>query len=51
MLGPLGPGGSRRYRARWHDGWNEGEIREPERVAPDDAVLLVEGVFYAPWAR
>lgn len=45
VLGPLGPGGSRRYRARWHDGWNEGEIREPERVAPDDAVLLVEGVF------
>jgi uridine kinase len=45
VLGPLGPGGTRRYRARWHDGWNEGAIDEPERVAPDDAVLLVEGVF------
>ncbi len=45
VLEPLGPGGSRRYRARWHDGWNEGGIEEPERVAPDDAVLLVEGVF------
>lgn len=45
LLGPLGPGGSRRYRARWHDGWHEGVIDEPERVAPDDAVLLMEGVF------
>lgn len=45
LLGPLGPGGSRRYRARRHDGWHEGVIDEPERVAPDDAVLLVEGVF------
>lgn len=45
LLGPLGPGGSRRYRARWHDGWNEGEIAEPERIAPDEAVLLFEGVF------
>src|SRR5262249_22681504 len=44
-LGPLGPGGSRRYRARWHDGWDEGPIDEPERVAPGDAVLLMEGVF------
>lgn len=45
LLGPLGPGGSRRYRARWHDGWNEGAIAAPERVAPDDALLLVDGVF------
>ena len=45
LLGPLGPGGSRRYRTRWHDGWKEGEIAEPERVAPDDAVLIFEGVF------
>lgn len=45
LLDPLGPGGSRRYRRRWHDGWNEGEIDEPERMAPDDAVLLLDGVF------
>ncbi len=45
LLRPLGPGGSRRYRARWHDGWNEGVIDEPERVAPDDTVLIMEGVF------
>ena len=45
LLDPLGPGGSRHYRRRWHDGWNEGEIDEPERTAPDDAVLLLDGVF------
>jgi uridine kinase len=45
LLDPLGPGGSRRYRTRWHDGWNEGEVAEPERSAPDDAILLLDGVF------
>jgi uridine kinase len=45
LLEPLGPNGSRRYRTRWHDGWNEGQIDEPERIAPEDAVLIVDGVF------
>lgn len=45
LLDPLGPGGSRRYRARWHDGWHEGEIAEPVGSAPDDTILLLEGVF------
>src|SRR5262249_27290799 len=45
LLDPLGPGGSRRYRARWHDGWNPGGIEEPELSARDDAVLLVDGAF------
>jgi uridine kinase len=45
LLDPLGPDGSRRYRRRWHDGWNEGVIPESELTAPDDAVLLVDGVF------
>ena len=45
LLAPLGLGGSRRYRSRWHDGWNEGEIAAPELVAPDAALLLVDGVF------
>ncbi len=45
LLEPLGPNGSRRYRKRWHDGWNEGKIEEPEQVALDDVVLIVDGVF------
>jgi uridine kinase len=45
LLDPLGPGGSRRYRTRWHDGWNPGVIDDPELVAPDDAVLIVDGVY------
>jgi uridine kinase len=45
LLDPLGPGGSRRYRRRWHDGWHEGVIDEPAWLAPDDAILLLDGVF------
>jgi uridine kinase len=45
LLDPLGPGGSRRYRTRWHDGWHPGVIDEPERTAPDDAILVLDGVF------
>jgi len=36
LLEPLGPGGHRRYRTA---------VDEPERVAPDDAILLADGVF------
>ena len=36
LLEPLGPGGHRRYRTA---------VGEPERVAPDDAILLADGVF------
>jgi uridine kinase len=45
LLEPLGPCGARRYRTRWHDGWNEGEIDEVERIAPDNAILILDGVF------
>lgn len=45
LLDPLGPGGSRRYRHRWHDGWHDGMIDEPERLAAENAVLLLDGVF------
>ena len=45
LLEPLGPSGTRRYRTRWHDGWNEGEIDEKERVAPDNSILIMDGVF------
>jgi uridine kinase len=45
LLDPLGPGGPRRYRARVHDLAADAAYDEPERIAPDDAVLLVDGVF------
>jgi uridine kinase len=45
LLDPLGPGGSRRYRARFFDLASERPFAEPERIAPEDAVLLVDGVF------
>ena len=36
LLEPLGPGGGRRYR---------NAIGAPEQLAPDDAILLADGVF------
>jgi uridine kinase len=36
LLAPLGPGGGRRYLSA---------LGAPERVAPDDAILLADGVF------
>ena len=45
LLEPLGPRGARHYRTRWHDGWNVGEIDQVERIAPDNAILVVDGVF------
>jgi uridine kinase len=45
LLEPLGPGGDRRYRAAYFHGWRDAPIDSPERLAPRDAVLLVDGVF------
>lgn len=45
LLVPLGPGGSRRYTTRVFDVWNDRPLGEPERVAPEDAVLLLDGIF------
>lgn len=45
LLEPLGPGGDRRYQTRI---WNRPEERVVDssaRVAPRDAVVLVDGVF------
>lgn len=45
VLDPLGPGGSRRYRATAHDLVTDA-IRTPEpRLAPPGAVLVVDGLF------
>jgi uridine kinase len=45
LLLPLGPDGSRRYRPAFFDAWNDRPIDQPEHEAPDDAILLVDGVF------
>jgi uridine kinase len=45
LLLPLGPGGSGRYRPAPFDSSHERQIDEPERQAPSDAILLVDGVF------
>jgi len=42
---PLGPGGSRRYVTRVFDVWADRPAESAECVAPDDAVLLLDGIF------
>jgi uridine kinase len=45
LLVPLGPGGSRRYRTGVLDAVTRTPIDAPDEVAPDDAVLVADGVF------
>ena len=45
LLVPLGPGGDRRYVTRSHDVATDKPDDGPSRTAPDDAVLIVDGVF------
>ena len=45
LLEPLGPGGSRRYRTATFDLAADVPLETAQRLAPDDAVLLVDGVF------
>jgi uridine kinase len=45
LLKPLGPGGSRRYRASVIDLETDIATAEPARTAPEDAVLIVDGTF------
>jgi len=45
LLDPLGPGGNRRYRAAVFDHWRDEPIAAEVQVAPDDAVLVFDGVF------
>lgn len=45
VLGPLGPGGSRRYRSRCYDPTTDAAIDDPEAVAPPGAVLVLDGLF------
>jgi uridine kinase len=45
LLEPLGPGGSRVYRSAVFDHRADGPLAELPEVAPDDAVLVLDGVF------
>jgi len=45
LLIPLGPGGSRSYRTRVFDSYTDSPIDAPQHNAPENAVLLVDGVF------
>lgn len=45
VLGPLGPGGSRRYRPRGHDLATDEVLDGSFVLAPEGAVLVVDGLF------
>jgi uridine kinase len=45
VLEPLGPGGSRAYRARGHDLESDEVLRGPVAQAPAGSVVLVDGLF------
>jgi len=45
VLDPLGPDGSRRYRAAVFDWKTDSPVMSPLRRAPDNAVLLLDGIF------
>jgi uridine kinase len=45
VLGPLGPGGSRRYRPRAHDLRTDADILMADRHAPPGCVVIIDGLF------
>lgn len=45
VLEPLGHGGSGRYRTAAYDLNSESEVHSPWRVAPDHAVVIIDGMF------
>jgi uridine kinase len=45
LLAPLGPGGSRRYCPAFFDYRTESETQLPRQIAPDNAILLFDGIF------
>ena len=45
VLEPLGHGGSGRYRTAAYDLSSESEVKSPWRVAPDHAVVIIDGMF------
>lgn len=45
VLEPLGHGGSGRYRTEAYDLKSESSVKSPWRVAPDHAVVIIDGMF------
>lgn len=45
LLDPLGPGGTRAYRPAVFDYLSDLSVEVTESIAPDDAVLVFDGVF------
>ncbi|MEU7752842.1 uridylate kinase [Micromonospora sp. NPDC049171] len=45
LLGPLGPGGDRRFQPAVYDHRADAAVSPPFTTAPVDAVLVVDGVF------
>ncbi|CAM5786112.1 uridine kinase [Cellulomonas persica] len=45
VLDPFAPGGDRRYRGAIRDVASDEAVEEPQRTAPADAVLVVDGIF------
>ncbi len=45
LLGPLGPGGTRRHRTAAFDHRTDRAVHRPELLAPQRAVLIFDGVF------
>jgi uridine kinase len=45
LLNPLGPDGTRSYRAASYDSKTDRLLNLPEQTAPEDAVILVDGLF------
>ena len=45
VLLPLGPGGDRRYQARYHDLATDELLHDESQTAPAESVVLVEGSF------
>jgi len=45
LLAPLGPDGDRRYRTACFDYRTDQPVPAPQRIAADNAILLVDGIF------
>jgi uridine kinase len=45
VLGPLGPGGNRRYRSACHDLVSDAELDPPALEAAPGSVLVLDGIF------